>query len=848
MVAVIATLSMTLVGEPFLPEAVARTEPCHPNHKDWPDCLPTEGQLTAAVRTQPNRAYFWTGRIRDEAGDIARSFGGTTLEMAIDSHRLRMPDINDPRSQLGDERWEHASREMARQAAGIVYVVVGHPDNVRPGNIWETQERPRVQANPDVTAIIEITERTGDERVIWRQQGVTERQVERERAREHARRACPVWQQAGWPSTSSTTSNTQTPAPTLSPTRTDEVLVGGETNEWDTLYTTTTRYYSAVPTHSLPESRRHDYLQSTPVLQAVFKPRATRPSYFYLRLAANEHALYRLWPGDLGCEEGDGGHTELKKRDFRVMPLGDSITYGEESTDRNGYRDELYDYLKQSVRSVDFVGSVRAGSMGDPDNEGHPGDRIHEIADFADCSVKRYQPNVITLHAGTNDMNRSYQLASAPDRLKKLINQALTDSPRATVLVAKLIPTAKPGLQPRIDAYNAALPGVVEGLQREGKHVLLVDMGRVRVSDGLQNDAHPTDEGYAKMADAWDRGMWEAYSRGWIKDPAAQQDEVKCGDPDDGDSGETALGRGWRKLGVIAPGYGGEPGRTVMAELNGDQRADYVQVYGDGSFRASVNTVGTPGKPDWVDAGTYQPGRDANADHVRFADLDGDGRDDFLVVSSDSVVGAYLNRRGADGKLTFQPWGVVFKQDSFGRDHLRFADITGDGRDDILRVSDEGAVHAYVNRGDTAGGPSDKPQHPNWHFWPNWAGGTKGSSLEAVRFADVDRDGKADYLQVGEEGDVHAFLNRRSDGKGSFTAVHDWAHKSHYSRSYVQFADISGDGRADYLVVYRGGSVRAWLNRGGNGNPDAGPPGGIEPPPIPPPGGPGDQPPPPSQG
>ncbi|WP_327589543.1 hypothetical protein OHA25_22965 [Nonomuraea sp. NBC_00507] len=25
-----------------------------------------------------------------------------------------------------------------------------------------------------------------------------------------------------------------------------------------------------------------------------------------------------------------------------------------------------------------------------------------------------------------------------------------------------------------------------------------------------------------------------------------------------------------------------------------------------------------------------------------------------------------------------------------------------------------------------------------------------------------------------------------------------------------------GDGRADYLVLYNGGSVRAWLNQGGN--------------------------------
>ncbi|WLW54163.1 hypothetical protein [Streptomyces sp. YU58] len=37
-----------------------------------------------------------------------------------------------------------------------------------------------------------------------------------------------------------------------------------------------------------------------------------------------------------------------------------------------------------------------------------------------------------------------------------------------------------------------------------------------------------------------------------------------------------------------------------------------------------------------------------------------------------------------------------------------------------------------------------------------------------------------------------------------------------YPGDKAAFRDISGDGKADYVVVYDGGSVRAWLNRGGN--------------------------------
>ncbi|MDP9869149.1 MULTISPECIES: hypothetical protein [Streptosporangium] len=36
---------------------------------------------------------------------------------------------------------------------------------------------------------------------------------------------------------------------------------------------------------------------------------------------------------------------------------------------------------------------------------------------------------------------------------------------------------------------------------------------------GLQNDAHPTDAGYAKMADAWYSAISAADAKGWIQTP-----------------------------------------------------------------------------------------------------------------------------------------------------------------------------------------------------------------------------------------------------------------------------------------------------------------------------------------
>lgn len=54
--------------------------------------------------------------------------------------------------------------------------------------------------------------------------------------------------------------------------------------------------------------------------------------------------------------------------DLRIMPFGDSITYGFGSAYGNGYRANLYDYLTQSCtkRSVTFIGRWTQREHGSP--------------------------------------------------------------------------------------------------------------------------------------------------------------------------------------------------------------------------------------------------------------------------------------------------------------------------------------------------------------------------------------------------------------------------------------------------------------------------------------------------
>jgi hypothetical protein len=51
---------------------------------------------------------------------------------------------------------------------------------------------------------------------------------------------------------------------------------------------------------------------------------------------------------------------------LRILPLGASITWGQASTDGNGYRNHLRELLEQRCTLVDMVGNVQSGGM--PDN------------------------------------------------------------------------------------------------------------------------------------------------------------------------------------------------------------------------------------------------------------------------------------------------------------------------------------------------------------------------------------------------------------------------------------------------------------------------------------------------
>ena len=221
--------------------------------------------------------------------------------------------------------------------------------------------------------------------------------------------------------------------------------------------------------------------------------------------------------GEGGASNGEGGFCPPKGTPCKIMPLGDSITFGYGSTTGGGYRVELFNRALEAGQTITFVGSQASGPTalaGKPfpqANEGHSGYSIDDsaktsgISPLVDQALARYQPNIVLLMIGTNDMHYALDLDNAPTRLGKLIDRITADAPAALVVVAK-IPPANGAQDTPTRAYNAAIANVITSRLEAGKHLALVDMYTPLApwsTARFKDSEHPNDTGYLAVAQTW---------------------------------------------------------------------------------------------------------------------------------------------------------------------------------------------------------------------------------------------------------------------------------------------------------------------------------------------------------
>jgi hypothetical protein len=213
----------------------------------------------------------------------------------------------------------------------------------------------------------------------------------------------------------------------------------------------------------------------------------------------------------------------------RIMPLGDSVTFGVASTTGGGYRAPLFQMALDAHQTITFVGSQTSGpamvggAAFPPNSEGHSGHTIDGsnlfvrllrgsrpgILPLTPGAIRTYKPHIVTLMIGTNDVETQLDLPTAPSRLATLIDAILAADPKLLLVVAQITPTQSDAENALVAAYNAAIPALVGDRVQQGKHILLVDMYGAFTANAnykteyLADNLHPTDAGFVVMATVW---------------------------------------------------------------------------------------------------------------------------------------------------------------------------------------------------------------------------------------------------------------------------------------------------------------------------------------------------------
>lgn len=222
-----------------------------------------------------------------------------------------------------------------------------------------------------------------------------------------------------------------------------------------------------------------------------------------------------------------------------------------------------------------------------------------------------------------------------------------------------------------------------------------------------------------------------------------------------------------------------------FVDINGDGKVDWVQISRDSNNSWVGLSNGDGSFNTWTKQSTMTG--NLNAYEHYLVDVNGDGLPDWIQIERYGN-SAWTALGKGDGSFDF--WTKAFAAGSVQGSQHYFADINGDGMADWIRVS-RGSNNGYVAlaKGD---GSFDMwtslPSVGNWNnFWHD--------------FADVNGDGKPDWIQVDRKNNTACIGFSKGDGTFEFwTKVITVGNNNHFGHFLV---DVNGDGRADWIQINR---------------------------------------------
>jgi RHS repeat-associated protein len=197
-------------------------------------------------------------------------------------------------------------------------------------------------------------------------------------------------------------------------------------------------------------------------------------------------------------------------------------------------------------------------------------------------------------------------------------------------------------------------------------------------------------------------------------------------------------------------------------------------------------------------------------------DLAGDGHQDLACFSG--LTPGFFQRNDTDTWDSFVPFRALPNVD-FHDPNLRFVDLTGDGRADIL-ITEDDAFTWYESLGETGFGASERTvQAFDEEHGPQLVFADREQS---IYLADLSGDGLTDLVRI-RNGEVCYWPHL---GYGRFGAKVTMDHSpwfdepDQFDQHRIHLADIDGSGLVDIIYV-AAGAVRLYFNQSGNGWSDA---------------------------
>jgi hypothetical protein len=206
-------------------------------------------------------------------------------------------------------------------------------------------------------------------------------------------------------------------------------------------------------------------------------------------------------------------------------------------------------------------------------------------------------------------------------------------------------------------------------------------------------------------------------------------------------------------------------------------------------------------------AGLYTPVRydhivdeSASGNGVVSGDVTGDGRADMVARGPDGTLALYRN-----GGSNTAPYSTGSQIGSSWQGFSWFlaGDVTGDGRADLVATGPDGVLSLYTNNGNNTA-----PYSTGIHIGSSW------QQFRNVTLADVTGDGRADLVAVGPDGILSLYTNNGSNTAPYSTGIQIGSAWQQFSR--VMAGDVTGDGRADIVASKPDGTLVLYPNGGSN--------------------------------